>query len=295
MLDLKDKLLDFYPDEDLKLLSGKRIAVLTDKPRWEVLGHIAHITGGIYDPTTCDAQSSVGWVQVGSLRVYCKPKSKQGNNSAGLQNEVIFDELFQKYNPGKMIISDGKNTIECDDILGIQHSGADTKGRKKADIVINSKNGPIPLSLKKDNAEIWESADKLCGPLMKLAVETAVRAGLVELNPYKGVGRLTKGISISCTEEMQHNVMFGSDIFGHGAVLVKTFTENDFTYCEYTDTLTISVTNVIQSLDDVKGTKHEPCILFRNDATRRNTMVPGVRALVVIKKRINKSVCILEI
>lgn len=115
---------------------------------------------------------------IGDTRVKVKPANRQGKESAGVDNEFIIVDLINKIcdygnTPSTIkFIADNttakgsKKSFRIQNVIGAEHSGSDTKNRKKADIIIkclSSKGGPkvVPISIKKDNAENWESGDTL--------------------------------------------------------------------------------------------------------------------------------------
>ena len=81
---------------NIKDISGKTIAVLTNDNRIDVLEKInKKIPGSTYDrkPTS---QSSVGRLLVSGFTVFAKPASKQGSASAGIENELIVVNSINK-------------------------------------------------------------------------------------------------------------------------------------------------------------------------------------------------------
>jgi hypothetical protein len=88
------------------------------------------------------------------------------------------------------------------------------------------------------------------------------------------------------------NVVFGSDIEGKGCIVTETFKTSSFVSSG--DTITINCSHVINKMQDVKGDK-EVYFLLRNDKTRKSLKkYPGIRALAVYKKRINKNVKVVQ-
>ena len=171
--------------------------------------------------------------------------------------------------------------------------GADTTGRKKADIVLKDKNNNLyPISIKKDDAETWESADNYFSAEAKTIIQKAVNENKTKLLAESTYFKIEPNIAVKATVEEKKQVVFGSDLENKGAVVTKTFVSNSFKQEE--DTLIIECTHVITSLDDVKDDE-DVYFLIRNDKTRKSIKeYPGIRVLAVYKKRINPNVVVLS-
>ena len=73
----------------VKKVSSKRLAVLTEHNRIDLLKIIENdMPGAKYDKTP-SSSSSVGFVEVENFKIFAKPLSKQGSKSAGIENEII--------------------------------------------------------------------------------------------------------------------------------------------------------------------------------------------------------------
>lgn len=85
------------------------------------------------------------------------------------------------------------------------------------------------ISVKKDNAEMWESADSLWGQKAAEYVKKLEKKGKITLQQEKtGHFTITPNIAIEATADEARDVVFGSDILGQGVVITKTFRESDF-------------------------------------------------------------------
>lgn len=276
---------------NVKHISSNAIAVLVESNRQQTLETIAKKYKGNYDPTKTSSKSSIGWVQFPGLKVYAKPTNRQGNMSAGIENEVKLIEKINSYaGNGNLAVEfrSSNQSIEIKDVTKCVHVGADTKGRKKADVVLKSADqDAFKLSIKKDNAEIWESADTLVSDIMKDAIEQSVTQGKVQIEAFKDVNKLSRSIAIPCDKTLALDVVFGSDLCENGAVVFKTFNESDFIYSPELNKLIINTSEIYTCIDQVMSSDHEPWILLRNDSTRKSTSVPGVRALAVTASRLN--------
>lgn len=278
--------------KEIKKLTASKLAILTNENRVSVLENLTKkITGARYDSTP-KSDSSAGRVIVGNMTVLAKPASKQGRFSAGVENE---DTLVKAINdmaakgPIRVEFKAPNKSFIVESVVSARSVGADTAGRKKADAVVKDIKGiEYPLSIKKDNAEVWESADSYFGAEAKKIVEKAVSLGLAKLNDQGSFFTLEPNIAVEATTPEKRDVVFGSDIERRGAVITKTFTSQSFKQVD--ETLVVECSHVITQMSDVKGDK-DVYFLIRNDKTRKSIKdYPGLRVLASYKKRINKNV-----
>jgi len=282
--------------KNLKKISGNKIAVLTNDNRIQTLEKITKgIKGSKYDDKP-GSDSSVGRVQIGSITILVKPASKQGKASAGVENEdmlVSYINSSTKSGPMNVFFVGDNKTFEVFGCVSAKSVGADTAGRKKADIVLEDYNGiRYPISIKKDDAETWESADSYFGAEAKQIIDNSIVAGETKLVHHGSYFTIEPNIAVPATIKEKRDVVFGSDIEGRGSVITKTFKTNSFETQE--DTIFVDCTYVITEMSDVKGEK-DVMFLIRNDKTRKSIKeYPGIRILAAYAKRINKNVKVVK-
>jgi hypothetical protein len=174
--------------------------------------------------------------------------------------------------------------------------GGDTKDRKKSDVnIIDAEGNKFPLSLKKDKAEMWESADSYWGKDMETIVRREQKAGTVKVEPHpkvRSVFTLTPNLAVKANSKELINVVFGTDILPNGCVLEKTF-NGKYKIDADTESVIIDVTKIITSPRELKG-DYEVYFLMRNDSSRKGSKIPGLRVLAVKKTRINKNVKVVK-
>lgn len=285
---------------EVKEMTSTKIAVLTNSNRVNLLKEIAGKIGAYYDnkPIT---ESSIGRLEINNLFIYAKPASKQGTSSAGVENEVfIINQINNcvKSSDGfipNLIFDSGKKKLEIKDVIGAKRVGSDTSGRKKADLIVETKTSAVPISVKKDGAEMWESADKYYGAKAKKKVDILAKQGKIALKRVSKNGPLSiePNVAIKANAKESLNVIFGSDLIqGNGAVITRTFKNSDVSLSG--DTLTIFVSSIISNMSEVPD-EYEPYFLIRNDKTRNSPgLYPGLRVLAVYKSRINKNVLVVK-
>lgn len=233
----------------------------------------------------------------GNIKLEFHPKNKSGSKSAGLNNEKTFvdniNKLCNRVGSPITIVFKGANGVDftCENVVGAAGVGTATSGRRKADVILMTAEGCKPMqgyqiSLKKDNAEMWESGDTLLGPIAKKKLEYALEHKLTELVPYKdGTYGLTKAVCFPAGR-YKKQVMFGSDIYGYGCIVQSSFAPIEFKEdSKGEEWFEIPVSYVIAKPDDVDD-KHEPWVVIRRDATRNVKILgyPGLRVICYYKK-----------
>lgn len=279
-----------------KLESSKTVSIMTDNNRVDVLQKVADKLGGAYDPQK--GSSSIGATVVGQFTVKARPASKQGNRSAGLDNEdAMIDSInkFVKKGAMKVCITDGTKKYEYNNVVEVKGVGTDTANRKKADVLLCTADGKeIPISIKKDNAEMWESADSYWAQTAKGLVDKLEASGKVSVEKTGTVNKISPSIGIKATAAEKKAVVFGNDLLvpPTGFVVVRTFSSSDFNITPDGDCLKVTVTSIIDAITDLKGDK-DIYFLIRNDSSRKGSKIrPGLRVLAVSKTRINKNVLV---
>jgi len=275
--------------------SSKTISILTEGNRVDVLEKVEKNLQDMnakYDPNK--GSSSIGAVVADKFTIKARPASKQGKGSAGLGNEdamINGIEQFTKNGPMTVCITDGKKKYEYKNVIGVEEVGRDTTNRKKADVRLKIKGGgKIPISIKKDNAEIWESADSYYSSIAKKVVDREEVRGTIAIEQKGSISYMQPNLGIKTTNSEKRDVVFGSDLLNKGFVVVKTFRGSDFQMSKDGDMLYVYVTQIIDKISDLKG-KDDIFFLIRNDSSRKGSKIrPGLRVLAVKGTRINKNV-----
>jgi hypothetical protein len=280
---------------EVKGMTSRRLAVLTNDNRIDALKNIIKKIKRSKFFDVPSSASSIGYVEIDGLQVLAKPLSKQGNASAGISNEkIVVDTINANTKKGaiNVIFKAGRSTFKVNGCTKASSVGSDTAGRKKADIVLYVKNKEYPISIKKDNAEYWESADTLFGNDAEKIVSKAVLAKKIKLVDHSTYFTIEPNIAVKANREEKKSIVFGSDILTNkGCIITKTFSSDSFNLVN--GDLVIDVSNIIKTLDDIPGEK-DVYFLIRNDKTRKSVKkYPGIRVLAAYKSRINKNVLVL--
>jgi hypothetical protein len=228
------------------------------------------------------------------LKVLVKDAGKQGDQSAGVANEIelasIIQSVVDRYGTANVTFVDPRGTaLSIENVDEVVVAGRDTADRKKADVVLKSATDQLPVSIKKVNAETWESADSLFGRRAREILDQLVDDGVVELNKIKERGgkpvyALNKEIVMEPTEEEAMNAIFGGDLNPRGGVVIQTFKPEHFTQEE--NQVTVECHAVINTREDIPES-HLMVWLLRNDSDRNSASlgIAGIRPLGVTLTR----------
>lgn len=285
-----------------KPMSGVTLAVLVDDGSERArLGEMSKIENELADiGAKWDKQprgsSSIGVIKVGGNTIMVKPASRQGRGSGGLENEDSLRKAVEAVvteSPGPItvkFIGGGKEYV-TNNVVGAEDAGSDTKGRKKSDLNLITESGTVPISIKKDNAEYWESADAYWGEKAGKHIKRLLQTGEIDMIDRGGYYNVTPNFAVRASPEERASVVFGSDILGNGAVVKRTFTPTDFSFDAETSTLNVTVSKIITDVSDLDGSPMDVWFFVRNDKTRNS--VPGyrgIRVLAAYEKRLNQNV-----
>jgi len=276
--------------------SGNTVAILVPMSDRKVAidDLVELLPGAEYDPSM--PGSSNGGIRYRDGKVLIKPAGKQGAQSAGVANEIELFNIIQEMVATHKSITvtfkahDGKK-FDISGVIGIEHTGKETKGRLKGDVRIVTKDTKYPISLKKIDAEVWESADTYFGPtaikiLNRLYARNKI--GLTGLGKKNQDGteyvRISPEVAVEPTLDEVRNVIFGDDIETlKGAVIFQTFTPQHFVRDD--DKLSVECESIIRSLNDIPRS-HLMVWLIRNDSTRNPTGgIPGLRITAAVQTR----------
>jgi hypothetical protein len=148
----------------------------------------------------------------------------------------------------------------------------------------------LPISIKKLNAEAWESADNLFGKKARGIIDDLVKDKQVRLQKLEKtrngmpVYALSKEIVVEPTEEEAMNAIFGSDLNPKGGIVIQTFQPEHFV--QTGQDVTIEAHAVITNRSDIPES-HLMVWLLRNDSNRNSTALglPGIRIMGVTLTR----------
>ena len=241
------------------------------------------------------------------VAIVVKDSGKQKDNSAGMANEVEFGsilgsmvEKYKKTGINVTFVDPTGKKLTMNGVTVVDPTGKKTQNRQKADYVLRSPGGNLPISLKEITADQWESADSLFGTKAKQILANLQKQGALQMDQLqddtgKVYYRLTKEIVVEPTEEESMAAIFGSDINPAGGVVIQTFEPQHFVQKD--NNVTIECYAIIKNKIDIPES-HLMVWLIRNDKSRNNPL-PGLRTLGVtltrgIGRRGNKPVILVD-
>jgi len=296
---------------DLKI-SGNKVAVLVQIPdkqnkdafRLKVLQDLADIVNAANPDVQARYSpyrniSSIGHVEFWQSPVILLVKDKgiQGDKSAGVANEIelagILQSVIEKYGTANITFVDPRGkSLTINNCNQVDISGRDAKGRKKADVVLISPDRNLPISIKKLNAESWESADTLFGQKARAIIDNLREQGIVKLRKLedsskaKPIFALSKEIVVEPTEEEAMSAIFGSDLNPQGGIIIQTFQPEHFV--QDGNQVKVECHAVITTKDEIPES-HLMVWLLRNDSNR-NSQALGIRGIRIMAVTLTRGI-----
>jgi hypothetical protein len=287
--------------KNLKKDSGSTVSIFvpSNVRQQTIKDIIAKLPDAKYDPDM--PGSSIGGIRFNNGKIKIRPLKGQGVESAGLDNEQhlidTINRFIKEVGPLKLtFVGDNGKRISADDVTEAIGAGKDTKNRKKSDVNIISNGKLVPISIKKSNAEYWESADTLYGNNADKIIDVLLANGEITLTPIDiktPDGRqkvsIKPEVAVKASAEETMDVVFGSDLLqGGGGVVKDTFTDEH--YKLEGNHLTVTADLVITAPEDIPE-KLQVYFLIRNDSTRNRpgSKYPGLRVLGSYASRVKKA------
>lgn len=298
-LDVKKDLIKMgFKDEDIIIQNSKRIRLLTNNnERKQVMDKLIS-KGYKFDPNFTGSSLGAVIAKDGTA-VMVKPRDKQGAGSVGLDNEHFFINKINEFTqdgPINVIFKGNNKTLKYNNVSKALEVGRDTKGGKKADVKLLDESGKVisNISIKKNNAQIWESADRRYKNLTNILVKKLLNGDFKTVSLRKSTKtdknniyrlynpKTDKDLGIIVIKDLpkedNESIIFGTDV-PKTVVIKQTFEDSNFNFIN--GVLTIKVNFIASSLNDIEGTEYEPILVYRHDVTRPNTY--GLRPIVHYK------------
>ena len=249
-------------DEVVKILSeytvykksSKTLIVFTNEDRLQVQKTISDLLPTSLINSRPTSKSSIGFISYHSIQIYVKPLKYQGIASNGMKNEfILFTNISQHLeNPKNIIFKSDQITYSVNNCNKVTFSTS-FSNRRKADLLLHTDTGIVPISIKKDNAQYWESADSFYKKKAEEILEDSITNNRATLTSNGSYFILSPNIAIKASKEESKSVVFGSDIYSNGCIITKTFETKDF---NVTNTnITIQVSDIIRTETDISESK----------------------------------------
>ena len=290
---------------------GSQLSIMINVPtkkqreyRIEFMKNIAnflqtkHNIDAQYDARSTSASSS-GFISVAGtkLKFYVKDAKVQGDSRAGVANEInlmkLIKDQIDKYGDIDVTFRDDRGvTLTVPKATNVAGTGTDTKGRKKADLVITNGTDTIPISLKKTKAGFYESADTLFGARARKVIDILVQKGKLKLEKVKDIVvrgetkpyyKMSNEIVVEPTPKDAVQVMFGNDLNPTGGIVIQDFQEHHFIMKD--GKIFIDCYAVIKSLDDVPEAHLMYWLILNKPRNARQIGYAGIGAAAVTMTR----------
>lgn len=271
--------------------SSKRIIILTDE-RPKTFKSLLDL-GFERDPNI-KGSSQGGVRNEEGIEIILKPKSGQGAQSAGKNNEAEFNNLInnsiaENGGPITVIIKgNGKNLTYKDVAKSEDASAVDATAFMKADSQFITPDGKVVanISLKKRNAVRWESSKTRAIGGVNVFKEFIKRVGIVggkdeigefdnvvlypleRQNKYKlynpeNAKVLSKVVVKNTPPEVIEKSVFGND--NPKTIVIKETFEGGYNDYSFSDgVLTLNCYKIYTDVEDIMGTDDEPIFAFSN-------------------------------
>jgi hypothetical protein len=243
-----------------------------------------------YKPTIVSTRE----LKVGKFTVLAKNREQQRGIhrfTFGRANEFNLMGALREWmadygKPLNVTFMSNSTQLKAQRVVKVEHTGAkNIFMRHKADVhLITDTAQRVPLSIKDESAGYWESVDSYWGPKSAKFLQWALTNGQTALDDNGAGGvSLRPPIAIPATAQETRDVVFGTDLYGRGGVVVKKFTPDSFVFNTKNDTLEVHCTEVITTVEQVKG-QHEVYFEIRNERNRNpKHLQKGLRAMAAMK------------
>jgi hypothetical protein len=271
--------------DDILYSSSNRLIILSDESRPKIFKQLEDL--GYIRDKSIPGSGQGGFKNEDDVQILVKPKSGQGAQSSGKQNEASFYELINNKvdeNGGPITVifkSDKKNIVvkNVDKCIDSSITGATEFAKADAQLLDSSNKILSNISLKQRNAVRWESSkSRLVGGInvFKNFIEKVNQNEFenVSLLPIEGTKNkfklfdpqnekiLSKVIIKNTPPEVINDVIFGNDV--PKTIVIKEDFEgyNDYTF--ENGVLTVNCYKIYTDVEDVIGTEDEPVFAFSN-------------------------------
>jgi hypothetical protein len=264
--------------KDVRTLASKALGVVVPKTKVDAVVPQLMTAFAKFQPKRISDRE----MRLGDQSIFAKNANMQRVARAftmGRGNEFNLMQAINEYidDYGKPIDLEfkqqgGRPLFVAKNIMRVVHVGAkNVFQRNKADLHLVSKDMRVyPLSIKDDNASFWESADTYWGEKARVFLKWVLDNFEAELIPNGDGGySLKPTVAVAALPQEVRDVVFGADVYGRGAVVIKKFLPNSFTWDFQRDVLVITCSYVILNEGDVSG-KHEVFFQIQNDRARNS-------------------------
>lgn len=252
--------------------------------RLKVLEHLSQILGGTIE---FSSRSSCGALSVDGCQVLCKPQ-KGFVREDGKKNE---DCLVEKIREAlrtlaaiDIVFESPLCSVKIPSVIGVSPWKLRPMNREKRDVVIHTANGDVPVSVKMDTAEFWESSERYYGHEIRERISDCV----LPCSIRSGSFRLPKCLVFQTSDL---SPAFGTDILGAGLIVARTFRNPDFKVRG--STLVVSTTKTVRTPDDFRAAYGTVWVIAQNNRRKNSsTFLRGLEIKSVTRERIPRALAV---
>lgn len=270
--------------DNIKYSKSNRIIILSDIPRKEVFKKLEEL--GYEKDVHIKRSSAGGYRTLNGVEIITKSKSLREAGGHGVENENI---LVNKINYCVSSSSNKKTTIiiesefkklDHQSVIKAENVGRSGKKGDKADVLIHTLQGKIPISVKKDGKFWWESSMTKYKALYNNFIEKAYNYQIPNLSLIPNPENPKVLQMINTKTSTPYGKVYVTDIPGFddqledfafgidkATVIQRSFSDQDFHYNESDNTLIVKVSNIISSPEDIKD-QFKPVLQFERNASR---------------------------
>lgn len=271
--------------DNIKSSAKNRIIILSDIPRSEIFKTLEKL--GYKKDVNIPGSSAGGYISPNGTQIITKSESLTKVGGAGIENENIFVDNINNYinnsdfDEIEVIITDGSKKLIFNNVINAKNIGKEGENKGwKGDALLTTTSGTKSISIKKDGPFRWESAMGRYKDLYNIFMEKAYNKKIpnLELTPDPENPKVLQMMNpktktpygrIFITDVPDLNDQLEDLVFGKdkASVIQKTFTDNDFTFNGDKDILTINVSKIITSVDEIEE-KDKPVLEFERNASK---------------------------
>lgn len=267
--------------DEIMAHSKNRIIVYTDRNRQEVFKSLQDIG---YQKEQITGSSAGGFRTPEGVEIIHKAQTTIGD--AGINNEKIVTRKIEErieLQGGPIdvkFVADNK-TLAFTKVSKAEQKGRDSKGNKKADIILIGDKA-YPISIKKDGSFRWSSASTSHREVFTKVLQSAKQGKIPQLTLVEDEQnpRLLKMINPSNNRPYGRvfiknapnltikDVAFGSD---NAIIVQRSFEDEDFSFAN--NILTITATKIYENEDDFSE-EDKPILQFERNASKATSKDP---------------------
>jgi hypothetical protein len=220
---------------------------------------------------------------------YAPRSTESSQGAAGKENEAFFTaklNSFLEEGPKTVILKSDVKEVKIQNVVRAEDISRPEDKSAKADVLLHTNTGNVPLSLKEDGPFRWASAMKTFREVLELFVQKGLEGDITGVKLVQDVNKPalllmqdSKGnpyskiyiVDFPLLEENLEYYLFGSD---EAKVVQRSFTDNDFS--EQDNTIIINCTNLFTETKEVPQ-EYLPIIRLERNATHATSTTNPTR------------------